>query len=188
MNNITEHYNRLCEQVSDINQHLPTLMKYASECEHITEMGVRGIVSTFALLMGEPKRMISYDINVPVGIGAVIHWANTDGIDFDFRLGDTTQLTIGETDLLFIDTLHNYNQLKRELELHSDKARKYLIFHDTTSYEYQDERGYESLGDYFQPTGEGIWLAIEEFLQENKNWILYERFTNNNGLTILKKI
>ena len=61
---ITENYNRLCEIPSDINEHLPTLMKYASECEHITEMGVRNIVSTFALLMGEPKRMISYDINV----------------------------------------------------------------------------------------------------------------------------
>lgn len=180
MNNITEHYNRLCEQVSDINQHLPTLMKYASECEHITEMGVRGIVSTFALLMGEPKRMISYDINVPVGIGAVIHWANTDGIDFDFRLGDTTQLTIGETDLLFIDTLHNYNQLKRELELHSDKARKYLIFHDTTSYEYIGE-SYDGKVDE-----KGIWYAIEELIEEGK-WEIKERYTNNNGLTILKR-
>ena len=180
MNNITEHYNRLCEQVSDINQHLPTLMKYASECEHITEMGVRGIVSTFALLMGEPKRMISYDINVPVGIGAVIHWANTDGIDFDFRLGDTTQLTIGETDLLFIDTLHNYNQLKRELELHSDKVRKYLIFHDTTSYEYIGE-SYDGKVDE-----KGIWYAIEELIEEGK-WEIKERYTNNNGLTILKR-
>ena len=180
MSNITLNYNRLCETPSDINEHLPTLMKYASECEHITEMGVRNIVSTFALLMGEPKRMISYDINWANGIEAVIQWANADGIDFDFRLADTNNLTIAETDLLFIDTLHNYNQLKKELELHSDKARKYIIFHDTTSFEYIGE-SYEGKVDE-----KGIWAAIEELIEEGK-WEILERYTNNNGLTILKQ-
>jgi hypothetical protein len=33
----------------------------------------------------------------------------------------------------------------------------------------------------------GLWPAIEEFLKNNPNWILHERFTNNNGLTILKR-
>ena len=180
MYNITENYNRLCEQVSDINQHLPTLMKYASECEHITEMGVRGIVSTFALLMGEPKRMISYDINWAQGIEGIIKEANESGIDFDFRIANTTDLTIVETDLLFIDTLHNYNQLKRELELHSDKARKYLIFHDTTSFEWIGESYNGKLDE------KGIWYAIEELIEEGK-WEIKERYTNNNGLTILKR-
>jgi hypothetical protein len=34
----------------------------------------------------------------------------------------------------------------------------------------------------------GVWPAIEEFLNSNKEWILHERYTNNNGLTILKKL
>jgi hypothetical protein len=33
----------------------------------------------------------------------------------------------------------------------------------------------------------GLWPAIEDFLETNKNWIIAERFTNN-GLTILEKI
>jgi hypothetical protein len=33
----------------------------------------------------------------------------------------------------------------------------------------------------------GLWPAVEEFLQENKNWSLKERFTHNNGLTILER-
>lgn len=180
MSNITKNYNRLCEQPSDINEHLPTLMKYASECEHITEMGVRHVVSTFALLMGQPKVMISYDINPANGIEAVIQWANAEGIDFDFQIGDTTELTIEGTDLLFIDTIHNYNQLKRELELHSDKVRKYLIFHDTTSFEWIGE-SYEGKIDE-----RGIWPAIEELI-EGGIWEVRERYTNNNGLTILKR-
>ena len=34
----------------------------------------------------------------------------------------------------------------------------------------------------------GLWPAIEEFLSNNKNWKIKERFTNNNGLTILEKL
>ena len=33
----------------------------------------------------------------------------------------------------------------------------------------------------------GLWPAIEEFLVSNPEWILKERFTNNNGLTVLEK-
>jgi hypothetical protein len=180
MNNIKEIYHQLCEITSDINEHLPTLKKYAEECEHITEMGVRNIVSTFALLMGKPKRMISYDINWPNGIEGLIYDVNKYEIDFDFRLGDTTNLTIAETDLLFIDTLHNYRQLKAELELHGNKAKKYLIFHDTTSFEF--------IGESYEGTyEEGIWKAIEEFLTDNPHWEIKERYTNNNGLTILSR-
>ena len=80
---------------------------------------------------------------------------------------------------MFIDTLHNYNQLKKELELHSHKARKYIIFHDTTSFEYIGE-SYE--GGYEK----GIWPAIEELIEKGV-WEIKERYTNNNGLTILSR-
>ena len=33
----------------------------------------------------------------------------------------------------------------------------------------------------------GLWPAIEEFLNTNEDWYIKERFTNNNGLTILAK-
>jgi hypothetical protein len=34
----------------------------------------------------------------------------------------------------------------------------------------------------------GLWPAIEEFLNDNPEWSICERFTNNNGLTILQKL
>ena len=34
----------------------------------------------------------------------------------------------------------------------------------------------------------GLWPAISEFLSLHPEWVLHERFTNNNGLTILKRI
>jgi hypothetical protein len=93
-----------------------------------------------------------------------------------------------ETDLLFLDTWHAYKQLKAELELHASKVRKYILFHDTTSFATCDERSYESLGEEWIGDQKGIWLAIEEFLQSNPEWKLIERFENNNGLTVIGKI
>lgn len=179
MNPLLHMYNLKCSTPSDINEHLPTLKKYAEGCEHITEMGVRWVVSTYALLMGKPKKMISYDIN-PIN-SETIQQMVKDDTDFEFRVANTLNLEIEDTDLLFIDTLHNYNQIKGELELHGNKARKYIIFHDTTTFEWIGE-SYEGKVDEI-----GLWPAIENFLEENPHWEILERFTNNNGLTILKR-
>ena len=57
------HYNTLCNIPSDINEHLPTLKKYAEDCQSITEMGVRYGCSTWAFIEGKPKKLSCYDIN-----------------------------------------------------------------------------------------------------------------------------
>lgn len=180
MNNLIDIYTKLCVTSSDINEHLPTLEKYTTECDHVTEMGVRWVVSTYAFMMGKPKRLISYDI-IPVenhGINreSLKEIARVNGVDFDFIVGDTREIEIEETDLLFIDTWHVYEQLKTELSLHSSKVKKYIILHDTTTFETIGEN--DKLG---------IWVAVEEFLSENNDWVIHERFQNNNGLTILKR-
>jgi ornithine carbamoyltransferase len=187
---LEEIYNQKTNEPSDIHEHLPTLKRYAEECNHITEMGVRWIVSTYAFLMGKPDKLISIDIQHPntwnADLSLVEAAANEINAGFEFILGDTLQIEIDETDLLFIDTWHAYKQLKAELDRHHNKAKKYIILHDTTSYEFKDETSYESLG--WRGDGPGIGQAINEFLTENTEWVLHEKFTNNNGLTILKRI
>lgn len=185
MKSLEEIYNEKCADIySDICEHLPTLKRYAEECDHVTEMGVRWVVSTYALMMGKPKKLISIDIDSiekhGTKISDLVDLGNSVGIDFSFIVSDTRNIDIEETDLLFIDTLHNYNQLKVELELHGNKAKKYLIFHDTTLFEYGDEKHNES-------EKKGLWPAIEEFLEINPHWEILERYTNNCGLTILKR-
>jgi hypothetical protein len=39
-------YNELCNRRSDINEHLPTLYRYAKQCESVFETGVRGCISS----------------------------------------------------------------------------------------------------------------------------------------------
>ncbi len=173
---LEEKYEELCNIPSDIFKHLPTLYKYAKECEDVTEFGVRSIVSTYALLMGKPKRMVSYDIHdcdwKPV------YEMVKNNTNFEFIIGNTLEIEIEPTQLLFIDTLHNYDQLKKELELHASKVSKYLIFHDTTSFEWN--------GEYYDNIPKkGIWPAIQEFLDINPKWKIKERSIINNGLTVL---
>lgn len=182
-NDLEQIVNEMYKTPSDINEHIPTLLKYGQECEHITEMGVRWIVSTWAFLGAAPKKLISYDIKNPSHWGKNINHVYTVakeyGLDFTFVEADVLKIDIEPTDLLFIDTWHIYDQLKQELTLHGNKAKKYIIMHDTTTFGEQGER---------KPY-KGLWPAIEEFLEDNKGvWALKERFTNNNGLTILQRI
>jgi hypothetical protein len=176
---------------SDINEHMNILFKYGSECSHITEMGVRGIVSTWAWLYAKPKKLIAYDLKNPSNWGGsldeVEQYSNQLGINFNFYEADVLKIDIEDTDLLFIDTWHTYDQCKQELKLHAQKVNKYIIFHDTTTYEYSDESSGSVNSLDGVSSGKGLWPAIEEFLSENKEWTILERYYNNNGLTILKR-
>jgi hypothetical protein len=205
MNKLEKIINYLYQYPSDINEHFPALIEYGSQCDHITEMGVRWITSTWAFLGCAPKKLVSYDMQDPSfwdtnnpaeqldiiargynKLQDVYDVANEFGLDFRFIQANVLNIEIEETDLLFIDTCHTYKHLKEELKLHAHKVKKYIIFHDTTTYAYIDETNYDSLGGVFAPDGGGIWKAIEEFLQNNPHWELEKRYMNNNGLTIIK--
>lgn len=193
LNTIEEHFNYKKSLPSDINEHMVTLRKYSSECEHITEMGVRDVVSTWAFLAGKPKKYVGIDINKsPIELAQEL--ATNEGIDFVFIQGDTVDpdFEIEETDLLFIDTWHIYKQLKVELQKHSNKARKYIIMHDTTTFGYVDE-GENPISHTFskrvglEKEKSGLMTAVKEFLENTDVWYLHEKFEHNNGLTILAR-
>ena len=156
---------------SDINQHIETMHKYANECNHITEFGVRTGVSTWAWLASRAQVIRCFDIqNVSNNLKFHYESAKKTKKDFTFTCVDTAadKLDIEETDLLFIDTNHTYEQCSKELKIHSHKVNKYLMFHDTV-------------------LCPDLNKAIEEFLKDNLNWKVKEIFTNNNGLTVLEK-
>ena len=178
--------------ISDINEHINTLYEYGKECSHITEMGVRWVSSTWPLIYSNPKKMISYDIVKNENINEVINLASEYNIDYTFIEGDVLNLDIEPTELLFIDTLHTYNQLYSELNKHSQNVSKYIILHDTISFGNIDENIYNHASDIVKSINSGkigLINAINDFLVSNngKYWKIKEIFTNNNGLTILER-
>jgi len=82
----------------DIFEHIPTLKAYAEQCDHVTEFGVRWVVSTWGLLAGKPKIMVSYDINYHERIERVKRVAFENEIDFKFIKANTLNIIIDETE------------------------------------------------------------------------------------------
>jgi hypothetical protein len=161
---------------TDIHEHLPVLSELTSQCTHVTELGVGWAQSTRAFLRHDIE-LHSYEFMPQPGIREFFEEAKNAGRNVTLHVDDTRKVEIAETDLLFVDSLHIYEQVQKELELHAGKARKYIGFHDTTTYADRGEFG-----------GRGIWPAIQEFIDSHPEWQLVERRTNNNGLTILKRV
>lgn len=181
--------------IVDINEHLPTLREYASKCEHVTEMGTRYAISTFALLIGRPKKVVSIDMNYKFFQpyeGELNAFAEECGTEFEFIESDVLKMDIDKTDMLFIDTLHTYNQLSKELRKHEGSVNKWIILHDTITFGQVDEGFYQNgeISDEISNqvvSKRGLYTALIDFLEENKNWKIKEHFTNNNGLTVIER-
>ena len=193
-------FNILVKTESDINQHLEVLSDYAEKCESIFETGVRGVISSWALLKGlnssksDCKYFLMNDIEecdvseinkISSKLGIKIEWVWKNNLDLDLNKN---------FDLIFIDTWHVYGQLKRELKKFSLLCNKYIILHDTTLDGVNGEtirNGWDSKkqsiesGYTIEEIEKGLWPAVEEFIDNNSDWVILEKFTHNNGLTIL---
>ena len=190
MSVLQEVYDEHVDMPSDINEHLPVLYKYAKECSTIIEMGTREGSSIYAFALAQPKNLISMDLG-PFHNSELLKQALAQvGTAYEHVMASTLEVEIPEVELLFIDTEHSYLQLKAELARHGNKATKYLIFHDTTTFGYTDSASYGDQG--LRPEGDeikhGLVPAIDEFLAVNLHWVRHEVLENNNGLTILKRI
>lgn len=173
---IDELFEKAKSTATDINEHLETLKEYASKCDHVTEFGIRHGNSTIAFLAAKPKHLHSYDIVIQPEVYEIYKLKG----ETDFRVIQQSTLSmdpVEPTDLLFIDTEHNYDQLVAELQIHGKQAKKWIILHDTETYKH--------VGD--PSTKRGLFPAIVEFLAWNREWRLEKEYTNNNGLTVLAR-
>jgi hypothetical protein len=173
---------------SDIYYHLPILSFISSKVNSVTEMGVRGLVSTWAFLYGCPLTLVSIDLVNPTihgqNLQEVYDIAIKNNINYNFIQGNTLEIEIEETDFLFIDTYHEYNHLKQELTKHASKVKKYIAFHDTVSFGQFGQNDNDAL----DTNSKGLNLAIDEFLEQNPQWIKKFEYTFSNGLVILERI
>lgn len=197
---LKSRYEAKCRIPCDINEHLPTLLKYAQKCDSITECGVCNIVSSYAFatgLLGNPNGVFKMvDPYRSHNIDMFTDMCEREGIRVKYFQDSDLTCPCEETDLLFIDTWHVYAQLKRELAHWHSHVKKYIVMHDTTVDEWYGEsvRGNHDIARQSRESGfppdeiaKGLWPAITEFLSDHPEWKLEERFTNNNGLTVLSR-
>jgi hypothetical protein len=109
---------------------------------------------------------------------------NAQGISGKFTRADSLTFTPSQSyDLVFIDTLHTYLQLKAELDRYSNFANKYIALHDTEPpFKYQDET------ENPDSPHTGLRWAVKDFIQENAGkWYVKEHHAYCHGMTILAK-
>lgn len=143
----------------------------------ILELGVRTGNSTAAFLAGRPEYLLSMDLDTSQIDPQIPAAAIYSGIHFDLVQRDSREPFPTDVgwDIVFIDTLHTEAQIAAELAAHAPQCRRYIIIHDTVTNDKIGEDG-----------GPGITGPIIK-LVETGEWMIHEHFTNNNGLTILRR-
>lgn len=187
MVDLIETMNHLVNTPSDINEHLMYLKELADTVQHVTEFGVRDGVSSVAFLNSNVA-LRSYDIFFSVEANKYFDFALDKQKDVKYIICDVLDVDIEPTDLLFIDTFHNHDQVLQELRKHAPSVRKYIVLHDTTTFgrcsepHYYDNVRWLSQGS--KPHA-GVLDGVEQFLLEDSSWTINNVRTNNNGLTTL---
>lgn len=209
MSELDSKYDIAKNTPSDINEHVETLYKYTLECSSVAELGVRGMVSTWAFLKGlrdsknQNLKYYPFDIlNLDSDTLDRLCFENDIDNTNHFNQSDlAVDITNENYDLVFIDTAHNYPHCYEELKKFHGNTNKYIIMHDTTidgerseyvrlGYEPQHYAQLLQLYDNKYTEDEfkqGLLYAIGRFVEEHPEWDIHETFSNNNGLTVLKK-
>jgi hypothetical protein len=162
---------------SDINENVHILYELAQECKTVVEFGVRSGVSTRAFLASDVE-LLSFDIELHPKVRELFLKAQAQGKSVQYIKANVLDIEVEPMDLLFIDTLHTYEQLQKELALHGNKAKRYIAFHDTYTFGLRGEDGRDR---------QGLLTAIIEFLIKNPHWRFRIYKTNNNGFTVLER-
>lgn len=149
------------------------IRRLLKDCSSYTEFGVnQGTTLAIALLENTPT-IRAYDIKLTPYNKAKHHFehhAKKNRLDYLAVESNTLKQIIEPVDLLYIDTLHVYDHLKKELALHGNKARKYLVFHDT-----------------FKPT-QHLKQAIFEFVERNPHWSVLTECDESVGfMTLIRR-
>ncbi len=170
--------------LSDIHMHLPVLQGYAINSDKIVEIGLGTTSNAIRAFLKGCKDVASIDIDpMPEVVKDVQEYADYLGCKWEFILGDSTQLDIPECDFLFIDGEHSYSTVSKELWKHHNKVKKYIGFHDVTSYASRNQNPEETGADFI----EGIVPAIFMFFEKFPYWKVDYYSPFNNGLLILAK-
>lgn len=194
------HYCRSIAARGDTYLHLPTLRALTLAANRggiampgrgafaspprVVEFGVRTVVTTWAFLAARPASLVSVDIEDPPrdAIEAAHACAAEDGTPFEFWRRSTLDIPPVSCDLLFIDTLHTYRQLRAELERHAAGVTRFIAFHDTVTFGFVGMDGQSP----------GLQDAIEELvagkIAGSGEWVLRWHDERNNGLAVVERV
>lgn len=183
-------YDSHCAVNTAITPHLPRLRKLAEGLGLAVEFGVKRGASSSALLLGA-DHVISYDVRATQEAKEL---AEVAGSRWDYRIGDSRTADIPAPDLIFVDSQHDYEQCKAELDAHGRKAKRYLVFHDTITFGVVGANGETGRHKWTYVQGQsvpmdclGLRPAIDDFMVANPEWRIAASYHDSHGLLVLQR-
>jgi glycosyltransferase involved in cell wall biosynthesis len=166
-------------QPRDLNEHMEAIKRLAAKCDHVTEITKRR-ESTVAILAAKPKRVISYQSEKDTLVTHTLHQVlsqEVGDVTWTSHVGDSLEINIEETDMLFIDSIHNAERVKAELDRHGDKVNRFIVFHDVVTYGKVGDNGKE-----------GLAYGIGEWAREHPEWFVAYLAPNQHGLLAIGRL
>jgi hypothetical protein len=154
----------------DMVPHLRHLTEYASQAKVAVEFGVRGAVSSWAILDGLPPDGVLYGVDIAENCPIPERVSNDPR--WHFVVGDSVKVDLPRhADFVMIDSSHEYDQTVLELERASTLTPDVIALHD-----YLDTR-----------VGRDVSRAVDEFAASNGVYRLETVHSSPWGLAILRR-
>jgi len=141
-------------------------------CYSYTEFGINQGATLAAAMLENPKTVRAYDIRFGWYTQAADlfgQYAAEHSIDYEATECDTLDCVIDPVDVLYIDTLHKYDHLSKELAIHGDKVSRFIVFHDTLA----------------QPE---LKRAVRQYVGTDNRWNIVAECDINVGFMTIEKV
>lgn len=154
------------------------IRKYSRGCHNYMEIGTHQGGTASVALLQKFKRIQLVDIDLsrynkflkPL---AEAH-ASENKIELDVRQVDGRTIgSLGYSDMLVIDSYHHPNHMIKELELHGNTVRKYIIAHDTSIINGKPN--------------DSLYRCLKDWGEKN-GWKVVDHCTENVGYTVIQKV
>jgi hypothetical protein len=154
------------------------IKKYMQECDSYMEFGTHQGGTASTAILCKPKAVILVDKDLSK------YRKNLEKIALEFCERHNIALAVFEedsssprvkhnVDMLMIDSYHHPSHMQKELEVHGNNIKKYIVAHDTSIINGKKN--------------DSLYQCLKRFADSN-NWKIIERGETNVGYTVLKKI
>lgn len=159
--------------------HHDMIAEAMESCESYKELGTHQGASAASAMLAGAKEVHLVDHN-----HEKYNWckdlfesyAECHGVDLNVHEMSSIDMRCAvPTDILMIDSLHEWHWTQKELKIHAPMTAKYIILHDTTVVNKRPSTIWPGLVEWCNKTKEG------------KNWLLVRREIRNVGSTMLRR-
>lgn len=123
------------DDIKWVGKYMDKFYEYASTCKtHIAEIGVNKVCSAWAWAKARPKKITLCDVKLHERGGRYLEsykkLCSEENIELVLENKSSLDMELEDVDMLFIDGLHKYDHITKELSKFSPHVKKYIAFHD----------------------------------------------------------